>query len=451
MKNYKILLFFLFIFAISSCDKIADLEENDPNNFKDAPADLIINTPLLANALVAEGELARISNIFSDQFTGADRQYLSFEKYLITAGDFSNIWSTLYADGVAQCKLIQEKATLANDPHLKGISQIVEANLIGLATSLWGDVPFTQAGNVDKFPEPSFDDQLAVYAGLQSLLDEAIANVGNATVTEAVHGSETVDQTVRANMRWKEIAYSLKSRFYLHVKDYPNALANAKLGIPSSDAEWLINHDDGGNWIDGKFNIYFSFCAWYRGGYLGASDAYLPKLLDASATEYRGDTKTDEAGRLAYYYAGSSGSWDPNTGKIWSNSSPFPVFSWVENKLIEAESEWRGGSKANALDALNEVRAYWNKKFAGKYSEYVDTDFASDADLLSEILEEKYISLHGQIEVFNDLRRTDNHIGVPIKSGSKFPERFIYPQSEINSNPNTPEIKDIYTPTKVNS
>ena len=48
---------------------------------------------------------------------------------------------------------------------------------------------------------------------------------------------------------------------------------------------------------------------------------------------------------------------------------------------------------------------------------------AEDA-LLHEILEEKYASLVGQIEVFNDLRRTDNYLdsrrqrAAPSRSGS---------------------------------
>ena len=48
------------------------------------------------------------------------------------------------------------------------------------------------------------------------------------------------------------------------------------------------------------------------------------------------------------------------------------------------------------------------------------------------------MSLFGNIEVFNDVRRTQNLIGVPINSGNKLPGRFLYPQSEMNSNKNTP-------------
>jgi len=63
--------------------------------------------------------------------------------------------------------------------------------------------------------------------------------------------------------------------------------------------------------------------------------------------------------------------------------------------------------------------------------------------LLEQILEEKYITLVGEIVTFHDLRRTRNFIGVPNKTtgstgASDFPQRFLYPQSEVDTNSNVP-------------
>jgi len=58
-----------------------------------------------------------------------------------------------------------------------------------------------------------------------------------------------------------------------------------------------------------------------------------------------------------------------------------------------------------------------------------------DDALLHEILEEKYISLAGQLEVFNDIRRTKNILNLPLKNNAaKFPQRLLYPQDEVNAN-----------------
>lgn len=447
MKKHYILSLITLLITFGACNKV-ELEDSDPNNFSDASADLLITEPMLANALVVEGELARLVNIFSNQFTGADRQYISYNSYNVTSGDFDNIWGTLYADGYGQCKLIKEKALAANEPELAAVAKVVESSLIGVAATLWGDVPYSQAGDVDTYPEPEYDPQEEVYANLIDTLKSAISVLGDATVEDLGYASETVDESVRSTMTWKAVAYSLMARFYLHLGDYTNALAAAKLGISSSDEDWMINHDDGDEWIDGKMNIYWNFCEWNRYGYLGAADAYLPELLTS-----REDVRYD------YYYFSDATALDPYTwyGGIFENYAPFPVITYYETELIKAECILlTGGTSANAITELNKVRSYWDNRVGSGDGEtfpaYSTSDFSTKAALLKEILTEKYISCYGQIEAFADITRTDNYIGIPLKTGkTTLPERLIYPQSEINSNDNVPTVVDIYTATPANT
>jgi hypothetical protein len=80
---------------------------------------------------------------------------------------------------------------------------------------------------------------------------------------------------------------------------------------------------------------------------------------------------------------------------------------------------------------------------------------SSENALLREILEERYITLFGQIEVFNDTRRTQNEsiVRVPMEPnvGSNLPQRMLIASSEIDSNNNTPNpIPDFFDPTSVN-
>jgi len=93
------------------------------------------------------------------------------------------------------------------------------------------------------------------------------------------------------------------------------------------------------------------------------------------------------------------------------------------------------------------------------YDDYVVGDFAqggvanpgttfADAKtaLLTEIAAEKFIALISQYESFSELRRLAVtpapvvSLGITINNGSKFPTRFIYPQNEINTNPNVPLV-----------
>jgi len=340
-----------------ACDEI-ELEEVDPNNFKDATPDLMINAPLLAQQLVIEGELARLANIFSNQFTGADRQYVSYNSYNIVAGDFDNIWGNLYADGIAQCRLIRGKAAEINNDLLEGTAMIIEANLLGNAAALWGDIPNVQACNDVLYPEPAYDNQADVYASAIALLNDAIAKVGTSGVD---YGAQTVDASVRATMIWSEVAYSIQARLYLHLGQYANAIAAANNGIPSGSGDWLFNHDtDYGT--DGIMNVYWNFLQWNRYGYIGAYDAYLPVLMT---------NRTDP--RYDYYYSsGDPYDVDPfagapewgNAGGIFQYDHSFPVITYYETQLIIAECEMIDGTpdRAAALVALNNVRAYWDAR-----------------------------------------------------------------------------------------
>ncbi len=71
---------------------------------------------------------------------------------------------------------------------------------------------------------------------------------------------------------------------------------------------------------------------------------------------------------------------------------------------------------------------------------------------MKEIIEEKYITLFGQLQPFHDIRRTNNILNVPAKAGTVIPQRFLYPQSEVDSNPNTPSpLPDLFSKTPVNN
>jgi hypothetical protein len=79
---------------------------------------------------------------------------------------------------------------------------------------------------------------------------------------------------------------------------------------------------------------------------------------------------------------------------------------------------------------------------------FVAADFATPAALQQAILNETYLSLMHQVEVFNFMRRIDyaiaykdsagNTKSIAPTRGTVFPQRFLYSTNEATSNPNTP-------------
>ncbi len=457
MKKFRILPFALGIalFTLNSCQKDIDtINQENPNQFSDADGSLMITGAQMANVLFQEGEAARMAGIFSGYFTGYDRQYISYQQYKMTAGDFDNIWGTLYAEGIAQCRIIKEKATSGGNAELYGAASITEAHLLLTASGLFGDIPASEACN-DEILEPKFDKMSDVHSYCIDLLDEVIPTMS---------GSSAYGDAYVAGFDWGQVASTLKARALLRNKDYAGAAAAAANGV-QMDMDLKADHTQE---TPGAWNLYFDFLYWNRGGYLSCDGAYIVNMLTDSIDDGSGtmvanpggriNAKTQEVNRFDYYFLPDYyTALDPNMFGIFYASTHYDLVTYVENELILAECAARTGDDATALTHLNNVRDYNNNMFGG-FAAYDAADFgpgamvdgasASEA-LLQEIIMEKYVSLFGQCETFNDVRRTGNAQGVPINIGDKLPARYLIPQSEINARKNVlvpSESKDLFAP-----
>lgn len=427
---------FLLLLAISfvACSKFTDGINEDPNNFTSAPAKLLIGQANLEVVKLFESQSSRVSGIFTDQFTGSDRQYITLNQYGTTAPDFDDDWSGLYADGLAQADLAEKKATEDGNTILVGVAQIVKGMLLAEAAALWGDVPYTEALDFTTFPNPNYDSQQSALEAAQSLLSSGISNVGSSSVKDA-YGSPVFKGN---SATWAQVGHSLKARYYLVAKNYPSAFAEAKLGISGADGDLLASH----NSAQGAKNLYFQFVVEQRTGYLDANGSNLFKLVTGAKSRLL--PTPGDANRATKYFDGT----DLNTkaGGYFAIDASFPIISYVETKLIESEAAYR--TSGDALTPFNAVRT----ELAAVYGGSFPASTASGNALLLQILEEKYISLIGSTQVFSDVRRTQNAIGVPIKNSTatKIPQRFLYPQVEINSNTSFPGLVDLFTETPVN-
>ena len=63
-------------------------------------------------------------------------------------------------------------ADSAKDKVYGGIGRVLEAMTVGIATDVWGDIPYSQA--VSNTISPTLDPQEQVYAAIQAKLDTAV-------------------------------------------------------------------------------------------------------------------------------------------------------------------------------------------------------------------------------------------------------------------------------------
>lgn len=473
----------LLLATIFSCTSYVDDMNVDPDLLTEVGAKDLFQGVLLGNQFFQTSSIAREQMIWMNQANGENRQYITSNNWNnATASAFDDNWDFAYVNCITQSKILQQKADIEDNKRIKGAAQVIEALCIGTVASLWGDVPYSELDITGKNLAPKYDSQLSVYESAQALLDDAIVNLGTTTggkiptAGDIYYGGDT--------SKWINLAYSIKARFYLHVKDYSKAKTNALLGINNTDDDLKALF---GQSYGQSFNPYYSFLVYDRDDYM-SGDSYAARLLDPSTSLYRGNAKTDESARFRFNYLTDANYFDPyelnyycdfdwgaTNGKFGGDSN-MNLVTYGEMLLIIAEADART-SFATGLDSYNEYRSLLNTGYSiginndgyddetFSYAAYDAADFAASGmenvsgsltnqnALLREIYQERYIYFLGSFECFTDFGRTNNIAEIQLKSGNAgSPQRFIYSQKEINSNPNTPSpVPTIVTKTPVHN
>jgi hypothetical protein len=468
MKKYNKYLMLLFASLLLGCTSYVEDINEDPNKLgvKDADASNVFQSALLANQFFQTTNNVRNTMLWLNQATGTDRQYVGLNNWNNnTASDSDSAWRLGYVNALTQIKITKEKATSEGNFKTLAIMQIIEANCVGTITSLWGDIPYSEFDIHKDDNKPKFDKQSEVYKQLQLLLDDAIRTLsGKGVIPPKI---VKLDMYYGGNQdKWIKLAYSLKARYYLHIKDYTNAKSCALKGIDTVVDDFKAIF--GGTTYGQNFNPFYEFIEYERSGYI-SGQGYAAELLNAASGKSRNNTKTDEATRLGFIYLGDLGEESLNingldneeeNGKFGSDSN-LPLVTYGEMLLIIAEADARTSVTAG-IASYNKYRALLdtgysigvsNSGYAGltfNYDAYTAADFNTggienpdsktpEIALLREIYQERYIYFLGNYEAFTDLRRTSNIAEITLNGAyAGTPERLVYSQTEINANPNVP-------------
>ena len=468
MKNTFSLILIASMLMLASCEIPTDLNDN-PNEItlQDVDASLFLNGAQLANIMVQNSHLNRITGMFSGQLIGYTSLYSNIYGYSLSTVESNDEWNGCYTGVLTNVRHIVE--AVPDDKLLVGIAKVIEAHAVGTVAILMGDVPYSEAVN-DAVEDPVFDSQLEVLAAMTTLLDGAISDLGSASSRP-----ESYDIYYDGDKdKWLAAAYTLKARYALIQSNYSAALTAANMGISSSadDMNFIPRGDAAVS--EGDKNLFNAILSGSRTGDLGNNGSYLLELLNDTTSAYRGNAKTNETARHNYYKIDET-SGEGNLGVI-ERFEPMPMVTYSENQLIKAEAAARTG--ADGLGHLNDYRAWlasggrlnatFNSDTTIQYDAYVSADFASggmensdgvsaETALLREIIEERYVSGFGTYMPFNDHRRlrgdgeTDLIVPFPLNpGGSAHVERVPYAQDELTSNSNMTEDPGLYAKTKVN-
>lgn len=348
--------------------------------------------------------------------------------------DFAGVYT---GSGLLDLRAIQAGAEADGDLVYSGVAKVLEALLVGFAADVWGDIPYSEA--VGDVATPAFDDQLDVYAALQTLLTSAIADLNGAG-----EGPGAFDLVYNGDKtKWTQLAYTLKARFFLHTAEgatrgtfntaaYQDAITAANNGIASPAGDYKAIHSS----PTSERNIWYQFTQTTFGQDL-VPGHFLVELM-----KQRNDPRLSE-----YFVPNAEGGYggnDVNSVIPPSQISSFggaprfdplfaqPLVTWDENQLILAEAKFQtGGGGAAAAPHVNAVRV-----------RYGLAPLSAGQITLATIIEEKYIALFQNPEVWSDYKRTCFPVLDPAGDNDAVPGRLLYGDSELNANPNTPSVAD---------
>ena len=385
----------------------------------------------------AEGQLSRLSSLWTQQMTGTDRQFTALDEYLFNEQDTDGEFSALYTGGglvdLAPAIALAEEA--GRRPYA-GILKIHEAYLFGMAASLWGDIPYSEANNPE-IEEPALDDQADVYATVQALLTEAIGDLAGGG-----SGPGAVDQSLGGDVAaWTAVAHTLKARLFMHWAEvnagsYAQALSEANSGIKDVAHNWEAVHTTTAT----ENNAWFQFLR-DRAGYISSGDYLLPMMRD------------DNDPRLSIYYSEAVGGGYSSPAEVGGvNSSgmnetdgrgapgaEFPLVTCAENYFIIAEAQQHAGQDGAAItaakDALGCQEDYYGVDLTAQKAAF---DGLTGTGLLEAIMDQKYTALFLNPETWNDYKRTCMPDLTPrVEQG--VPARLYYGLTERQTNTNVPE------------
>lgn len=427
-NNYlnTVALFFAALLTFSSCD-FGDTNI-DPESLSEVNLNLVLPSAIAQVGFNNGAIASRNPGIIMQYFEGTDAQQLQYTGYNMPDVTYNNLWRTgLYGGAMKDLDLIINQASEQNAPYYSAIAKILMANSLGLATSFFGDIPYSDAFTGEEgVLSPTYDSQETIMSTVFTLLSEAVTELN----TDGGDITPSSDDLVFAGDpdSWLETAYALEARYRLMMSEkgtsnYTTALNAVGNAFDSNSGNAYVTFDASANGANplNQFHRDRSNTMVLAAYFLGemAGDPRLPLIREE----------------------GTAAGFAPDTFWGRQNSST-AIINYAELKFIEAEAlRMTGGSDAAVLAAIK-------AGISANMDEMGVTPANRDAYLLSitdasleGIISEKYKALYPQNIAWDDYRRTgfpditpnaDNNEG--LNPGGDIPRRFIYPNSEKDLN-----------------
>lgn len=460
-------------FLLGSCKKYLNVNTS-PNNPTVVPPTVLLPTTTIGIAFANSNDLCRATSALVQHIAGVANQTQGYDVYNFS-GAFDNQWNNeLYDNSINNC-IALINADSATSPAYSGIAKLELAYAFSITTDIWGEVPYSQAGQGAKFTYPRFDKVQDIYQGnaslgITSLFDLVKSGLADLTKTSAFK-PKTDDVVYGGDLtKWQRVGNTLLLKFAIMLTNVNPTLAKSTITDVLTGNNYIND-----NSLD--FEVPFSSSTGnqnpiYNFNYVNRPGDQMLSLRLLNLANSLNDTL-----RLAKFFTRPSGTFvafDNGANSVaplqatrsnygsyligTTGNAPIRLltnfqvnFILAEAALIlgtpgDANAYYQAGIKASMTKvglATTDITAYFTA------NPTVVTLSGTTEDMRKQIITQKYIAWIGNgIEAFDDYRRTGYPVlALPNNPGGDdptvIPTRLPYTNGELSTNPNAPNPRPL--------
>ena len=474
MKNFKYLLTLICcVLIVASCDSI---DFGSVNEDDDSPAEP--NTESLMS-----GAMNRFFTLTGRNYYAKPSLYVQYQSQVTyTAEQRYNTapvsWQGYYVQTLSNLKQVIDITTADEVPsevvangapeNQAGVAMLMSAFIYKRVTDAYGPIPYTEALNPEENVTPAYTSQEEVYNDLFAKVKAArdMMDTGKAGPTgDVVHGGDV--------SKWKKFANSFLMSLAIQISDAAPDKAETEFVAALNNEDGVIDEVPEEFWYSyqntvgaenpisqfrgADYQMSLPFTRALQGKADGTYITYSNDSFDDRLNVFASDPSLDGRpyGQEVYEEGevpGLTGSFSSYSSAINSADSPLPYMTAAYTFLNRAEAANRGWTSENAQLMLTTgiqmsyatVDAHWDDGSATSGNLQSDgTTFAAsrvaDAGIEQVIAEEKWVALFPMgFQSWSEWRRTDYPGLIPAveaTNSGEIPTRYIYPDGESGSNP----------------
>lgn len=468
-----------FIIVLSGCKKQFDINQN-PNRspVENGTPSVVLPAAIFGTTAGVGGEYAILGSIWGQYATQSafSNQYKVIDAYQLSNSDLNRPYRFLFANGLKNYQFVIDKSKAVSNWNLYLMGTVMKAYTAEVLVDLYDKIPYFEALQGNNNLSPKFDDGYAIYQDLLKSLDTALSKpLDPSALTDA---EKLSDLLFGGDMdEWMRFANTLELKMYLRmVNKKPD---EAMTGLQKLDGADFLDTDAG---ITGFTNVADKDNPMYD---YNVRSLNTPDNLRVSKT-FSSYLVENEDPRAVYFFGtaapvpvnqGDYTGTDPTykTATVFKQQATDPVIfiSEAESYFMQAEAQERLGHSGKSLYDAGVTASF--TATGGSAADFIETGGAyayPEAGALATKIEaistQKWISCaYGVhfLEGFFEKNRTGfpktsnvystdaNYVPGQfvisknsVLSPGILPQRLVYPQTESQTNSNTPPIVPLSTP-----